>query len=62
MKYSSNSLCQLFYHGHCLLLSLYICVISLKCNGNADFRLVVVFCLFVCFVLSRPARFQGVVN
>lgn len=46
MKDSSNSLCQLFYHGHCLLLSLYICVISLKCNGNADFCLLVSFFFF----------------
>lgn len=43
MKYSSTSLCQLFYHGHRLLLSLYICVISLKCNGNADFCLLLLF-------------------
>lgn len=46
MKDSSNSLCQFFYHGHCLLLSLYICVISLKCNGNADFCLLVFFLFF----------------
>lgn len=32
---SCNSLCQFLYHCHCLLLSLYICVISLKCNGKA---------------------------
>lgn len=31
---SCNSLCQFLYHCHCLLLSLYICVISLKCNGK----------------------------
>lgn len=35
---SCNSLCQFLYHCHCLLLSLYICVISLKCNGKVGLK------------------------
>lgn len=68
MKDSSNSLCQLFYHGHCLLLSLYICVISLKCNGNADFCLLVSFFFLpllmspVCTRCGFPQNRAGTIN
>lgn len=40
---SCNSLCQFLYHCHCLLLSLYICVISLKCNGKVGLTFYCVF-------------------